>query len=83
MYIHLDMERVCGLMDKASDFGSEDCRFESCHDRKSIFPILFFKKKVKVFSEPVHSRVDFHMSVSVIVHRICSKAQKIKPNFTE
>ena len=20
-------------MDKASDFGSEDCRFESCHDR--------------------------------------------------
>ena len=23
--------RSCGLMDKASDFGSEDCRFESCH----------------------------------------------------
>ena len=23
----------CGLMDKASDFGSEDCRFESCHGR--------------------------------------------------
>ena len=31
-------------MDKASDFGSEDCRFESCHDRKSIFPFLVFKK---------------------------------------
>ena len=31
----------CGLMDKASDFGSEDCRFESCHDRKSFF--LSFK----------------------------------------
>ena len=28
-------------MDKASDFGSEDCRFESCHDRKSFF--LSFK----------------------------------------
>ena len=25
---------ACGLMDKASDFGSEDCRFESCHARK-------------------------------------------------
>ena len=25
--------RACGLMDKASDFGSEDCRFESCHGR--------------------------------------------------
>ncbi|GBP23841.1 hypothetical protein EVAR_86218_1 [Eumeta japonica] len=24
-------QRPCGLMDKASDFGSEDCRFESCH----------------------------------------------------
>ena len=25
--------RVCGLMDKAPDFGSGDCRFESCHTR--------------------------------------------------
>ena len=25
--------RSCGLMDKAPDFGSGDCRFESCHDR--------------------------------------------------
>ena len=25
--------RPCGLMDKAPDFGSGDCRFESCHDR--------------------------------------------------
>ena len=24
-------------MDKASDFGSEDCRFESCHGRSIIF----------------------------------------------
>ena len=23
-----------GLIDKASDFGSEDCRFESCHGRR-------------------------------------------------
>ena len=25
--------RPCGLMDKAPDFGSGDCRFESCHGR--------------------------------------------------
>ena len=25
--------RPCGLMDKAPDFGSGDCRFESCHAR--------------------------------------------------
>ena len=25
--------RECGLMDKAPDFGSGDCRFESCHSR--------------------------------------------------
>jgi hypothetical protein len=26
-----------GLMDKASDFGSEDCRFESCRGRDFIY----------------------------------------------
>ncbi len=26
-----------GLMDKASDFGSEDCRFESCRGRNFSF----------------------------------------------
>ena len=28
-----DHLRPCGLMDKAPDFGSGDCRFESCHGR--------------------------------------------------
>ena len=32
MVIH-PMQRPCGLMDKAPDFGSGDCRFESCHGR--------------------------------------------------
>ena len=36
---------LCGLMDKASDFGSEDCRFESCRGRKEessflVYPFL-------------------------------------------
>ena len=35
------VDRSCGLMDKAPDFGSGDCRFESCHDR-FIFSSYFF-----------------------------------------
>ena len=35
------VHRSCGLMDKAPDFGSGDCRFESCHDR-FIFSSYFF-----------------------------------------
>ena len=31
----------CGLMDKAPDFGSGDCRFESCHDRRKLLKISF------------------------------------------
>ena len=34
------MSRPRGLMDKASDFGSEDCRFESCRGR--FVPFFFF-----------------------------------------
>ena len=30
----------CGLMDKAPDFGSGDCRFESCHGRNLFLPHL-------------------------------------------
>ena len=36
---HWTYMRPCGLMDKAPDFGSGDCRFESCHGRK--LQILF------------------------------------------
>ena len=32
--------RLCGLMDKAPDFGSGDCRFESCHGRYIMFYLL-------------------------------------------
>ena len=27
-------KRSCGLMDKASVFGTKDCRFESCQDHR-------------------------------------------------
>ena len=33
----LEVYRVCGLMDKAPDFGSGDCRFESCHARVILY----------------------------------------------
>ena len=40
--------RECGLMDKAPDFGSGDCRFESCHsrinDRLFLLIALIIKK---------------------------------------
>ena len=36
----------CGLMDKAPDFGSGDCRFESCHGR------VFFSKQICVTMKP-------------------------------
>ena len=32
-YCNTEQLRPCGLMDKAPDFGSGDCRFESCHGR--------------------------------------------------
>ena len=46
LFIHL---RLCGLMDKAPDFGSGDCRFESCHDRYFLaldIPTLCFNHSV-------------------------------------
>jgi hypothetical protein len=30
-------QRFCGAMDNASDYESEDCRFESCQDRNVFF----------------------------------------------
>lgn len=41
--------RVCGLMDKAPDFGSGDCRFESCHARHFIFGRNITLRKISVF----------------------------------
>ena len=43
--------RPCGLMDKAPDFGSGDCRFESCHGRL----IHFFEKDPK-YAAPGEAR---------------------------
>ena len=40
--------RPCGLMDKASDFGSEDCEFESRRGRN------FFSTAVCLIEETVH-----------------------------
>ena len=46
--------RPCGLMDKAPDFGSGDCRFESCHGRIKTFwgspPFLSFPMHVKMLA---------------------------------
>ena len=41
----------CGLMEKASGFESEDCRFESCHDR------YFFQNFSADLIKNVHCRI--------------------------
>ena len=46
----------CGLMDKAPDFGSGDCRFESCHDRKYSFYIPFYISTFHDVSDNKHKR---------------------------
>ena len=39
-------------MDKASDFGSEDCRFESCHDRNSFLVlVLILQYNFEIFKQ--------------------------------
>ena len=40
--------RPCGLMDKAPDFGSGDCRFESCHGRKGAQIFGRFKSSAQI-----------------------------------
>lgn len=46
--------RVCGLMDKAPDFGSGDCRFESCHARHFIFGRnITLRKKYRFLVSPI------------------------------
>ena len=46
--------RPCGLTDKASDFGSEDCRFESCHGR-TVFLLFGCKWKTVAIENYVAS----------------------------
>ena len=40
--LHLGIVGSRGATDNASDYGSEDCRFESCRDRTLLFMILLF-----------------------------------------
>ena len=41
-------------MDKASDFGSEDCRFESCHGRKNVLVIFCWNIHTFIFLNDKH-----------------------------
>ena len=42
--------RSCGLMDKAPDFGSGDCRLESCHGLGNTFCTLVSPSHAKYFT---------------------------------
>ena len=72
----------CGLMDKASDFGSEDCRFESCHDRKSFFLPFRAIKKEAYLSQRSYQRNGRKKKVSNFPYctTFCPKAMQEKKN---
>jgi hypothetical protein len=76
---------VCGLMDKAPDFGSGDCRFESCHARiffcivSSLIPV-FFKINIQIYINSGFNLLDslnkfYHILLKyVLLFRGCANA---------
>ena len=64
-------------MDKASDFGSRDCRFESCHGRKFSFSVLFMIQPMKKIVQRPRS---FFAECIAHIHESCSMIHLI---FTE
>ena len=58
--------RPCGLMDKASDFGSEDCRFESCHGRLNFIIhrfMLFYAFHIIIIELDEVHRLDIEVKI--------------------
>jgi hypothetical protein len=68
-------------MDKASDFGSEDCRFESCHGRQQLFfsPIYFHKNVNQVISVINNSNNYLVMAIYRAVISSCKLFFKMTP----
>ena len=64
--------RPCGLMDKASDFESEDCRFESCHGRIYYFLLVtdYKKSRICVFKNNPYNTQSFVRYLSNEANRI-------------
>ena len=48
--------RSCGLMEKVSDYNSEDCRFESCHDRLFSLSVKSQRISVANYIVPISSK---------------------------
>ena len=51
----MEQERSCGPTDKASDYESGDCRFESCQDHK-LFILQTFQCSFTAFELQVSTR---------------------------
>jgi hypothetical protein len=50
-----EQERSRGATDNASDYGSEDCRFESCRDQQTFFATFFatlFSARIYLVQNP-------------------------------
>ena len=56
--------RPCGLMDKAPDFGSGDCRFESCHGRFLLLVNMIVVKYFSSLQDKKESNVKFGNTLS-------------------
>ena len=55
-------------MDKAPDFGSGDCRFESCHGRRKFLFNYYLICKINLFVMFFHFIVDIGQTVVFVVH---------------
>ena len=53
----------CGLMDKAPDFGSGDCRFESCHGRSKSFDMILKETEIGLLWWPSDVKVDIQQDM--------------------
>ena len=63
-------------MDKASDFGSEDCRFESCHGRSTyIFLCLVFSQNYYKIVTNIYLIIYWWMNCKRHKHKILSGSQ--------
>ena len=61
------LQRSCGPMDKASDYESGDCRFESCQDHKT-FKLLILSADVVMTQEISRPRQFFLFSLFIFLY---------------
>ena len=59
-------------MDKATYFGFEDCRFQSCHDQKSIFLVF---KSLDMQTAVLYSYIYLHFFQGLYAETLMTKEE--------